>query len=109
MSHSEKTAAMYYQHIGQVEQRTEAYNAIFSIKKRNRISSSEDEPESEPEPQPAETKVKRMKFTDEEVDAMKKFFREVRKSLLDRCRVFLSAYPDVNRTAKQIQDKLKQL
>ena len=71
MSHSEKTAAMHYQHIGQVEQRIKAYNAISSIKKRNRIFSSEEEPESEPEPQPAEMKLKRMKFTNEEVDAMK--------------------------------------
>ena len=70
MSHSENTAATYYQHIGQAEQRIKAYNAISSIRKRNRISLSEDE-QGEPEPQPARTKVKRVKFTVEEVGAMK--------------------------------------
>lgn len=104
MGHSSKTADMYYTSLGEDTQRIEAYRAMGQLRKK-RVIDSDDE-DSEPE---IVQKKKRTKFTEEEERALKEFFNESRKASLEKARQFLEIHPDIKRTAKQIQDKVKQL
>ena len=50
-----------------------------------------------------------MKYTKEEESILQKFFKDSGKSSLSEARKFLELHLEMNRTPKQIQDKVKQL
>ena len=74
MSHSEKTAAMYYQSVGEDHQRIKAYETIAAIRKRKHpiIESRENDDEA-----PMRQKnISRVKYTDKEMEALREHFEE---------------------------------
>ena len=50
-----------------------------------------------------------MKFSEAEMEKVKTHFMGRTKISLAEAREFLKVHPDISRTAKQIQDKVKQL
>ena len=82
---------------------------MSSLRKRKQIFSDSSDNEDEKVIQ-AKQHCKQVKFSSNGVDAMKEFFKEVSKPTWHKiCQKFLTENPDTKRSAKQIQDKVKQL
>ena len=98
MTLSEKTATQYYQAIGGDDQ-----NVIFKRKRKQILSDSSDNEDKEVIQ--LKQRYKQVKFSSNEVDAIE----EVSKPTLEICQKFLTENPNIERSATQIQDKVKQL
>ena len=96
MGHSSKTAEEYYTSFTSAETHIEAVEQIQkAVTKRTTREES-----------PKGKTPKRRKFTDCEVEAIENYFKGTKGSLED-CRQFLLEHPTIDRTPKNVQDKLK--
>ena len=71
-----------------------AYKIMSSLRKRKQISDSSDNEEEEVI-QPKQ-RCKRMKYSSNEVDIIKEFFKDVSKPILEICRKFLGHFSDIS-------------
>ena len=103
MGQSSRTADAYYTSLGDDSQRVEAYQTMDNLRRRKLgVESEEDEEVIAP-------KSKRVKFSQEDEESLRCYFKGANKVSLDDARKFLAAHPHINRNPKQIQDKVKQL
>ena len=98
MAHSSKTADNYYASLTDPEMRV---TAVKSMKRA--LSARKQLPSDDTE----EITMKRSNYSNNKEKLIKKYF--TRKATFEECREFLLQNPEIRRTAKNIQDKVKTL
>ena len=101
MWHSSRTADTYYTSLGDDHRHVEAYQAMETLRKRQL-----DDSDPEEEPDPVTVPRRKGQDSEEEGEVLIKFFKDYGKVSLEDARKFLEQHPHINRTLKQVQDKL---